>query len=506
MAGLLETARRYVADSGFVDWARQVLRGGEPNKDLATAFVRLVDHVTELREAENHRFGLALAEQNAMGAAASGLIPVEQLADTLIAKAAKSSPVLVLVVDGMNWAVFRELTADIKAHDWIELAFATQAKRLIGLAAIPSVTEVCRTSLLCGTLKKGQATDEAEGFASQQALVAVSSPNLPPRLFHKAALEGDDDTSLADDIRKALADKKQRVVGIVINAVDDHLDKGDQVDAIWRMQHIRVLGPIVAVAGAAKRIVILLSDHGHILDRQTEGREGGEGLRWRRPGMPAAEDELQITSSRVLSPEGGRVIVPWSERIRYGIKKNGYHGGATPQEMLIPVGILWHDLKVPEGFTEMPEDLPAWWTEPLDAAPPIAAATIPERPPTDEEVQPTLFDVPAVTISAPGSDVPWISEMLQSDMFATQRQLAGRVPVDGAKIRRFVSVLANRGSMTVPALASALGMPEHRMPGFIAIMQRLLNVEGYAILERQDAANTVVLNVRLLKKQFELGE
>ena len=36
-------------------------------------------------------------------------------------------------------------------------------------------------------------------------------------------------------------------------------------------------------------------------------------------------------------------------------------------------------------------------------------------------------------------------------------------------------------------------------------MQRLLNVEGYAILDRQDVANTVVLNVPLLKKQFELS-
>ena len=42
--------------------------------------------------------------------------------------------------------------------------------------------------------------------------------------------------------------------------------------------------------------------------------------------------------------------------------------------------------------------------------------------------------------------------------------------------------------------------------GLLAVMQRLLNVEGYAILDRQDAANTVVLNIPLLKKQFELGQ
>ena len=68
----------------------------------------------------------------------------------MVAKAAEKAPVLLLLVDGMSWAVFRELVSDIKSHDWIDLGFGPTPKRLIGLAALPSVTEVCRTSLLCG--------------------------------------------------------------------------------------------------------------------------------------------------------------------------------------------------------------------------------------------------------------------------------------------------------------------------------------------------------------------
>lgn len=147
---LLAIAQGYAGDTGFVDWARQVLRGGESNKDLAAAFVRLVDRVTELREAENLRFGQALLEQQAIGDAASGLIPVEQIIEQVVAKAAEKAPVLLLLVDGMSWAVFRELVSDIKSHDWIDLGVGPTPRRLIGLAALPSVTEVCRTSLLCG--------------------------------------------------------------------------------------------------------------------------------------------------------------------------------------------------------------------------------------------------------------------------------------------------------------------------------------------------------------------
>jgi hypothetical protein len=505
-SGVLAFAHNYAAEGGFVDWARQVLRGGEPNKALAAAYVRLVDAVTELREAENQAFARAVGEERAAGDVASGLIPVEQLLDQVVSKAALKAPVLLLVVDGMNWAVFRELVADIRGRDWIELGFEPVPRRLIGLTALPSITEVCRTSLLCGQLKRGQAFDETQGFAAHAALGAVSQPNLPPQLFHKAALEGDEDSSLAGDIRQALADKRQRVVGIVINAVDDHLDKGDQIDSVWTTQHIRVFEPILAEASAAGRLIVLLSDHGHILDRQTTSREATDGLRWRRPGQSVAAGELEITSPRVVLPEGGRIVVPWSERLRYGPKKNGYHGGATPQEMLIPISLLWPERHPPEGMVEMPADLPGWWTEPTAAAPAAKAIERP-RPTRETAAPPTLFDQPGPVHPAPAPPEPWIGTLLASEVFAVQKRLASRARIDEALLQRLLTAMTSRGgSITAPALAGAIGLPEHRLPGLLAIAQRLLNVEGYAILDRQDAANTVVLNVPLLKKQFELPQ
>jgi hypothetical protein len=503
-SSLTAIAQKYAQDGGYIDWARQVLRGGEANKDLAAAFVHLVDRITELREIENEQFGRALVEERAMGNAAAGLIPIEHVLDRVVAKAAEKAPVLLLLIDGMNFAVFRELLADLAAHKWSDLALGTTAKRLTGLAALPSVTGVCRTSLLCGNLRRGQAPDEVLGFSSHPALIATSLPGLAPKLFHKAALEGDLDSSLADDVRQALANKKQRIVGIVVNAVDDQLDKGDQIDAVWSMQQIRVLEPILAEAGAAGRLVVLLSDHGHVLERQTEYREGTDGARWRRPDGGSTKDELEVCSTRVVMPDGGRVIVPWSEQLRYGSKRNGYHGGATPQEMLIPIGILWPGLDVPEGFNELPPEIPSWWTEPT-AAPGIPLAVAEPKPPK-KFVTPTLFDTPSVTHSTLAPDEGWIKALLQSPIFASQRRLSGRVRIDDQAIQRFLIALVNRGgSVTAPALAGSIGVPEHRLPGLLAVMQRLLNVEGYAIVDRQDAANTIVLNVPLLKKQFELG-
>ena len=58
--------------------------------------------------------------------------------------------------------------------------------------------------------------------------------------------------------------------------------------------------------------------------------------------------------------------------------------------------------------------------------------------------------------------------------------------------------------MTRAALASAVEMPEHRLPGLPAVVPPVLNGRNPS-LDRQDAASTVVLIVPMLKEQLELG-
>jgi hypothetical protein len=502
---LEESAKRFAADGALVDWARQALRGGEANQELSASYTKLVERATELRETENRQFASLLVEQTVDAPGHGTIIPVEHIVEQVVAKAAEHAPVLVLLLDGMSCAVFRELAGDVKEHDWIEVGFSGKQQRPVGLAALPSVTAVCRTSLFTGSLRRGQASNEVKGFASHPALQQLSSPGLAPRLFHKASLEGAEDSSLAGEVRKAIAEKKQRVVGIVVNAVDDYLDKGDQIDVAWTIQQIRVLEPILAEAKKAGRIVILLSDHGHVCERQTELRDGDDAIRWRPAQGSVGEGELEITSPRVVGPEGGRIIVPWTEKLRYGTKKNGYHGGATPQEMLIPIGLFSGDIQLPDGLDELPVDLPAWWTEPagpgIDRRAVPRLSTKPKKP-----VAPTLFD-PETEAPTPSARPEWVKGLLASEVLTRQKQMAGRARVTDDQIESVVMSLANRGgTMTGAALASAMGLTAHRLSGMLAVMQRILNVEGYPILDRQEASDTVVLNIQLLKKQFELSE
>ena len=46
----------------------------------------------------------------------------------------------------------------------------------------------------------------------------------------KSALRSEDDSVLAAEVREEIASPNRRIVGVVINAVDDQLLKGEQLD------------------------------------------------------------------------------------------------------------------------------------------------------------------------------------------------------------------------------------------------------------------------------------
>jgi hypothetical protein len=72
-------------------------------------------------------------------------------------------------------------------------------------------------------------------------------------------------------------------------------------------------------------------------------------------------------------------------------------------------------------------------------------------------------------------------------------------------IQRVLEALDERGGvLLIAALASRVGVPEFRLPGLLAGLRRVLNVEGYPVLSVDDTSGTVRLNLDLLRSQFEL--
>jgi hypothetical protein len=197
---------------------------------------------------------------------------------------------------------------------------------------------------------------------------------------------------------------------------------------------------------------------------------------------------------------GSRLIAPWSERIRYCNKKNGYHGGVCPQEVVVPLGVFAPSSMHLDAWVPTNIVYPEWWEEELrTVAPPVV--TVPRPRPPAAARQGVLFDetrVPAVP--------PWLDTLFASEVFLSQKAAAGRVLPPEDKIRSFLIALHERGGkLTRAALAQRLDLPPVRVPGIIAAMRRLFNIDGYDVLSVDEDSDTVALNLELLRVQFELS-
>ena len=554
--GFGAAARAYRAEGSFVDRARARLWDGDPAPPLAAAYARLARRADEVRHAENREFGALLAAWPGTGAHDRALLGVEAVLDRWVAPLAKAHPVLVLVVDAMSLPVFQELEHDLARRGWVEL-LADDAgpgdpapPRPTVIAALPTVTEVSRASLLCGRIGSGNAAAEKEGFARHARLREAGAPAAPPLLFHKGDLREPDAAGVAPAVAAAVSDLDRRVVGVVVNAVDDHLVKGDQVRVEWTADRIRPVDDLLELCRAAGRAVVLASDHGHVLERDTELRAGDGPERWRAAGDVPAADEVLIEGPRVAAP-GHRLLAPWSDRVRFGMKKNGYHGGAALQEVVLPFGVFAPSDAAARiaGWREAGPELPAWWDWRAGPLPPSAVAPDrgpafhPPSAPARREARPgetgDLFamqepDAPPLPVApgssspppvapgssspppvAPGSSSPppapgretWLDRLFAAERFTAQRRRAARTALSDDRIRAILTALDARGGrLTRTALGTVLGVPAFRLDGILSALRRLLNVDGYAVLAVDDASETVTLDRDLLLVQFDLGE
>jgi hypothetical protein len=217
---------------------------------------------------------------------------------------------------------------------------------------------------LCGRLRSGKAKDESSEFKFHPDLNESSKQQKKqnPLLFHKIHLQSEEDVTLSQDVRQAIASRDRLVIGVVVNAIDDRLTKGEQLYIDWTQQSINVIPALLEEAKSAERIVILASDHGHIIEHGTKlisAIDGGE--RWRPDHDDLTDEECRLKGNRVVASGHKSIIAPWSEKIRYKPKKNGYHGGVNPQEILTPIVVLSSGKVIPSGWLESSNKFPNWW-------------------------------------------------------------------------------------------------------------------------------------------------
>ena len=522
-AATVASAVGWQADEGaFVDWARFRLLGGDELTELDHAYEAMRAAAIARRNAFDQPFAQALLQWNSQTPVTDArVVPVELVLDQVLGPIAASQPVLLLVMDGLSTSIYRELFTRINNLGWVEMVPADAEHPLVGVAALPTVTEVSRTSLLCGRLTLGTAANEKTGFASHPALLSHSRSEVPPRLFHKGDLA--DSTNLSQEVRATIANPQQKVVGVVYNAVDDHLSGPDQLHQRWALEDLRLLLPLLREAREARRVVVITADHGHLLEDGTTQVTGASAPdkpsdRW-RPGREArAPHEVALSGGRVVTADNSKAVVClWGESTRYAGKKNGYHGGVSPQEVTVPLSVIVPLGMNLAGWQLAPPAQPEWWELPHLApvpAPAVAPAPAPRpagrKAPVAPVAQPSLFEpheeqaAPSGVEAAPADD--WIGALLASSIYASQRQLAARVALPDDKMRLLITSLSERGGkLSRAALAQRLSLPEVRLSGLLSAVRRMLNVDQAPVLNVDETAGTIELNKVLLLQQFRVG-
>jgi hypothetical protein len=324
-------------------------------------------------------------------------------------------------------------------------------------------------------------------------------------LFHKGDLTEASATDLSPAVREAIRHAQQRVVAVVLNALDDHLSKSDQLRLSWTLAQFQHLDALLYEAQLAHRIVVITSDYGQVLNEGMSRAMAGETERWRVFSGELVEGEAVFEGPRVERVTGFPcIIAAWSEVLRYSQKKHGYHGSATPQEVLVPIGVFVRSDGPTEGWKPASDRKRAWWSGPAHGSPCNPTSPAAASQSIGGATSQSLHRHRAKRHRA-STGTGWIDHVLSSPIFAAQRRMAGRRALDNGTMAGFLTVLDQHyDSISQRVLAQALGQPDLRIRGMLVVLQRLLIVEGYQVVAIDEVTGSIELNRPLLAKQFQL--
>ena len=166
----------------FVDWARESICRGEDVPDLSKAYQQL----------DQGGPGTPGGVQPALrqsrwptgppsGSSSRTSCGVEDVLPQVVAKVAEAdNRVLLIVLDGMSWAVCHELLDDIRQEHWFEATLdESSAPPPPVIATVPSVTHFSRASLLSGKLEKGDSSVEKRNFEANPHLKQSATRGIP---------------------------------------------------------------------------------------------------------------------------------------------------------------------------------------------------------------------------------------------------------------------------------------------------------------------------------------
>ncbi|MBT2396440.1 BREX-2 system phosphatase PglZ [Streptomyces sp. ISL-100] len=531
----------HIGEYGWVDLATGHIHDGDSaHPELSSAYSALHAAVHARRHAVDEAFAARLADEVASDSEPAEALVVESFARRVLAPVVKASrngahPLLFLLLDGASAAIAADLAEQLRARAWVEhdpvIDVPGPPHRRAMTSALPSLTTVSRGSLFAGELVELGQGEERSRFVGHQFWNGAAV-----RLFHKAGLRGEAGTPLGTELTEALADPGTHVA-VVVNTIDDRL-REDRPVSNWQLDELLGVAELLASARINGRAVVITSDHGHIIDRESAKVAAPDALsaRHRTGSTPTKAGEVALAGRRVVAP-GQRIVALWDSTARYGNRQAGYHGGAALAEVAIPVlAFVPRGATAPKGWRELGPQRPQWWSLEADGyvtalaerrpsvkATPAkrrASAAVLRRQAEQLEAAEIASGqgalVPVTAVESPPSPASessvasrtdqLIESLRSSDILQAQLNALPRKE-DFASIGAAVRALVEaHGILPVSAVAEEAGKRPARAAGFAATLQRVLNYDQVEVLTLVDSGRSLRLDLEQLRQQFGLRD
>ena len=526
----LSIAQWFVRDGGFVDWARKSVRAFREAPYMG-ALQKILDRVDERRREMDRIFAEGMAAWIQNGFPTDEAMPIRDVSRRVVSEFLREKAerkLLVVLMDGMSQADAAQVLKSMEgsAEHWLPSAWRPHGADGLPtgvlppvISAMPSITQVSRAAFFSGKFSRADVerstAQDPVRWAENRALKSVLG-DIQPRLLLKEDVE----------IRGGLSPKAielvgsdDRVVAVVINAIDDQLKGGQQVVVEYQLDNIPALRSLLAHAAAHERAVLIVADHGHVTGQslETKGRvSDAGGKRWRplKSGESPTPFEIALGGDDVWVPRGyERLALIWDDRAVYGSPGGGEHGGISLAEAICPaVLVVPESLSMDSGIEQdkalksVSRYVPEWWdlkpSVPQQARQPIQHIA-PASNVVTPAAQPTQGDLFGGENAVMVGRNTVIDQLTRSILFKAQSE--GRPKEKVALAMRHLALLLEAGDqISVDDFARKAELPLFRAAGPIYDLQSLLNLEGYGVIDYDRAARQIRVNRTMLSQIFEL--
>ena len=494
-ATLTDWASYQVEHGGAVDRAlREVASLHVPELLAGTNAVR--DALRATRARANRAFAERLQSFHSAGAPSQAdMLTLDELGTRYVARFLDDNAdetLFVLLLDGLSLGVSCELFESLRELGWgpascdwatVSASGLKEALPRPVLSALPSITSVSRSAFFAGEVPSPGSPEPGSGQDPSRFAAHASLARFKPELFLKNMIGTG--TEVSPDVTSKIRDPRRRLVGAVVNAVDDWLSGPQQVAHGFDVDVVKPLRALLSLCHEAGRTVLIVSDHGHTIDESLSFAERSEHSRWRTPGEPLVEGELLFSGPHVWCPPGAAgVVLPYLSGATYKWKKVGHHGGATLEEVVVPAVFI-----EPNGS---PFPMPHWWQleAGVSAPAPVGTAAV------DAGLGETLFAPP---VPRGGLSARFVASAVWKEQKA---RLPGRFQEE--KLYALLDAMERRPRLSGVEFTEITGEREQRMAGFASQAGFALNAGGAEVLVYDREARRLVLDVELLGQVFEV--